>query len=506
MPRVALILFLVITARAQDTQTFILTGNAVNSVTGQPISRAEITLQGIAAGPGMTNMAQTAADISGHFVIVDLPAGTYTLNAAKRGFLPSPSQAFKIGPSQNDITLKLAPFGRITGTVLDENGDPMLNASIQLFHSAIQNGRRQLQPSNSAQTNDLGQFHIASLAPGRYFVSATAQPDQDGVSYPRTFFGGTADLSSSVPIELPPGGTSSASITLRPTRAFKVRGTIQNLPERMHPYLNIVRKGASLATNEGHATSVDISTGAFEFRGITPGVWVINAGCFDRNTQLSAYVEVIVSNDDAEGVTVPLTPAVPITGVIRSDQNNGTPPNLRGVYLAMRPAGDGAQASLGVQVKEDGSFSIMVNQPGDYYLAVRAPEPAFVKQVMMGGQNVAGLAFPVSQNGSPGPFEIIISAGGGEVDGTVTDGNTPAVNATVLLLGSAGEKLARSDYAGRFQLPALAPGDYNVYAFTNIDDVEYTNQEAMRNFSSTHVSVSEGAKQQLELKLNRTVY
>jgi hypothetical protein len=490
-------------AVADEPAKFTIEGNVVNSVTGEPLRRAAVALQG---ANSTSNNATLNADAGGHFVLSGLPEGTYTISAEKQGFEHVPPISVEIGPSKSDLTIKLVPFGRIAGKVVDDAGDPILNANIQLFRAAIQNGRRQIQPAGTGMTDDLGDYHVSSLPAGRYYVSVTARPELDGAAYARTFFGGGSDLGAASPVKLAPGGSERADIRMQAVRSFAVRGTIVNLPENLHPYLNIARRGSVLAAAEAHATNIDSATGKFEFRGVTPGDWVVTAGCFERGTQLFGSAEVIVSDGDAGGLTVALRKAIELTGTIRSESSSAPPLNIHTVYLALRPAGDGSQAAAGVQIHDDGTFIVPGIQPGEYVLAARVGDPWYVKSAHMGGRDILNNVFTLTPAGVDESIEVVISSGGGEISGTVVDGTTPARSSFVLLLGPGQERTQRIDATGGFRFGALPPGDYRAYAFPDLRDLEYTNPDAMQRFSSGRINVTEGARQQVELKLNRTVY
>jgi hypothetical protein len=505
--RVLSVLFLTLAAicpAISEDPTFSLEGNVQSATTGEPLRRAAVML----LSPNL-NLSVTA-DAGGHFLFPNLPAGNYALNADKSGFARSNPQSISVGPSHQDLVLKLVPFSRITGKVLDENGDPMLSAQIQIFRSVIQSGRRTLLPASNALTNDLGEYHVSSLPPGRYFAGATAPPDPDGGAFARVYYGGSSDLGSAAPIELTPGSTVQANITLRPTSSFSVRGAITGLPENTHPYLNLFRKGSPTAVAEGHATQIDPTTGEFEFSRVTPGAWVINAGCFDRNVQVSGSADVVVSDRDAEGIVVALSKMAEVTGHVTYEQAATPVPGRQPtVNVMLRPAAGGMTPSLGSRMNMDGTMSFSGMAPGEYILTVRAPAPLYVKSVLMGGQNIAGVPFPVTQSGGPAPFEVVVGTGGAQLDGAVLEGSAPATGAFVLLLasnGSGDERTARSDSTGHVSFTALGPGEYTAYAFSDLESIEYMNPDVMKNFSGTGVTLTEGAKQQVELKLNRTVY
>lgn len=484
---------------ADDNAHYAIQGTVVNAITGEPVRNASVALQ---AARLQDNNANLSADAGGRFTIPNLPVGDYTVFAAKPGYAPTAPVHVVVQSDKSDITIKLIPFGRITGTVVDDAGDPILNASVQLFRAAIQGGRRVIQPASHAVTNDLGEYHVASLPPGRYFVSVTAPPEPDGTAYSRTFYGGGSDIGSASPLELQPGGSQRADVRMRPVRSFTVRGTIVNLPENLHPYLNIARRGSLLAANEGHATRVDPVTGNFEFSGVTPGDWIVTAGCFDQGSQLFGSAEVVVSESDAEGLIVAMQRATDLSGTVRSEGGTANP---RQVYLALRPARDGSQPAMSASMKEDGTFSMTAVQPGEYILVARTQDPWYVKSVRTGGREIGGGPFTVTSSGD-GPIEITLATGGGQIRGTVVDGSTPVLESFVLLLGPGQERTIRLDATGQFQVGSLAPGEYTAYAFTDLSEIEYTNPDVMQRFSGSRISVTEGAKQQTELKLNRTVY
>jgi hypothetical protein len=215
---------------------------------------------------------------------------------------------------------------------------------------------------------------------------------------------------------------------------------------------------------------------------------------------------VIVSESDAEGLTVALGKFADLTGSVHTDGADASSMSVRSVYLALRPARDASQPALGGALKEDGTFSFAGVQPGEYMLIARVAEPLYVKSVKMGGREIGGDPFTVNASGPSAPIEVTLATGGGEINGTVVDGTTPVLDGFVLLLGAGQERMLKIDPTGKFHAGALAPGEYTAYAFTNPAEIEYTNPDVMQRFSSARISVTEGARQQTELKLNRTVY
>src|SRR5687767_4541921 len=64
------------------TGTAAIRGRIVSATTGQPLHRVRITLNGPLANP-----PTTVTDTHGNYELTNIPAGSYTLSAARAGFL-----------------------------------------------------------------------------------------------------------------------------------------------------------------------------------------------------------------------------------------------------------------------------------------------------------------------------------------------------------------------------------------------------------------------------------
>src|SRR5262245_5001241 len=165
--------------------TAVMRGYVVASDTGTPLRRAMIRVMSQdGRGGGMTT-----TDADGRFEVMELPAGRYTVNASKAGFVSMsygqrrPDQSGTTleildGQLVDKIALSLPRGGVITGRVLDEFGDPLAGAQINALRPRYMDGRRRLMPSGSASTDDLGAFRLYGLAPGDYFVAGSIRTMQ----------------------------------------------------------------------------------------------------------------------------------------------------------------------------------------------------------------------------------------------------------------------------------------------------------------------------------------
>ena len=151
---------------------------------GRPIVRARISITAAELPGG--RVVQTTGD--GSFSIPDLPAGRYTLTAARTGYVTlsyGQRRPFQSGTplqlteseSLTGIEIRLPRGSVVTGRVFDEVGDPMPGIAVRALRYQYVQGARQLVPAGLGQSDDRGEYRIWGLNPGEYFVSAVAPPN-----------------------------------------------------------------------------------------------------------------------------------------------------------------------------------------------------------------------------------------------------------------------------------------------------------------------------------------
>lgn len=151
---------------AQDTQSAAnqqpkpakIGGKVVSSTTGEPVRKATLTLRP-STNPTQTQTATSEAD--GSFAFENLSPGTYALHAEKPGFVRqyygarramSSGTPLKLAEGQDlkSIDFKLVPQGVISGTVTDEDGEPMAGVRVQPMQYGYLSGKRQLRTMGGA--------------------------------------------------------------------------------------------------------------------------------------------------------------------------------------------------------------------------------------------------------------------------------------------------------------------------------------------------------------------
>ena len=229
------------------------------SLNGEAVRKATVRLQGAAGQPGQppTSYSETT-DNAGKFVFEDVAPGRYTLSAEKAGFVtarygarsntsPGTQLNLTAGMEMKDLAIKMTPQGVIAGKVVDQDGDPVISVQVQAMRSAYAGGRKQLQPTGGATTNDLGEYRLINLAPGRYYISATdrrrtvqpfaqERPGRAGTVQEgniTTYYPNGADLSSAVGVDVAAGAEMRGmDIRLLQAKVYTVRGKTADASER----------------------------------------------------------------------------------------------------------------------------------------------------------------------------------------------------------------------------------------------------------------------------------
>jgi len=472
-------------------------GTVVNAKTKDPVGGAHVRLTRM-DGPQAEPYA-TTTDASGRFKLSGLPPGEYQALAARNGFVRQVSSAGKIPPrvalapkqTLQDLTLALSPAAIIAGRVVDELGEPLPNVKIQPFRYVGGQAERQLAPmGGSVSTDDQGAYRMFGLEAGRYYLSAAhsvgagliGEPGRGSMAlggmmsvpdegYAPVFYPGVAEPSQAGAIQLHAGEERrGVDFRLTPVRSVRVRGRVNPVPAR--PWAVVVflaPRGewgaATFSMGPQPPTHVD-SKGAFEIRGVLPGAYTLAAMWNREGNPFWGIMPLEAGAANIDGLELTLKPAAELKGRVRFDGQSPPGSNLTSLIVRVTPvrgaAFGGPSAS---QVDAEGSFKIHNMLEGDYRVTIGPlAGDVYLKAVKYAG--VDAISKPITVGEAPGALELVLAAGGGRVEGVVTDDGKPTAGALVVveLGGHDPGKLAQTDRSGRFSVRGLAPGDYTVYA------------------------------------------
>jgi protocatechuate 3,4-dioxygenase beta subunit len=191
--------------RAQDPgqpgRSATIGGRVVDAVTGRPVAGAIVTPFGSAAAPeGPTPPARALTNGEGRFVLRDLRKGSLYLIATRNGYADASynqrrpggsGQHLPIDPGQpaRDVEIRMWRNSSISGTVIDEAGDPVVGIRVQAFPRKFAAGRARYSAGTAALTDDRGVYRLANLEPGDYVVGIPSTQTSVPSEIMNAFFG-----------------------------------------------------------------------------------------------------------------------------------------------------------------------------------------------------------------------------------------------------------------------------------------------------------------------------
>ena len=518
-------------------------GKVLDSVSGQPLSKAQLTL---VRDQGGRQPLVASTDSAGVFVFRNVEPGLYYLAASRNRYARQSygqrssagrGTALSLAARQklSDIVIRLMPGAVITGRVVDEDGEPLPYVRISLMQYRYMGGKRQLAPSaGGGSSNDLGEYRIFGINPGRYYVSATRADSFMGAlapgsgpgantGYPTVYYPGVLDATQTSPIMVK-AGEEKAGIDFRivRTQAVRISGrVIDPSSSRLGDdiVVSLVSRSGAASFADRRFISVSRESGKFEIGGVSPGSYELAATSRPGSRDsLSASLRLEAGSSNLENLELVLSRGVALQGVVKVEGAVQPAPALDGLRVLLssggmqfiRPWSAGNEA-----VKADGSFQLLGVAPGEYQVRIfRLPEGMYLKSAFLGDQEALDKGLIVGSASEGAELTLTISGDGATLEGIVSgDKDKPYEGATVVLVPEPAKrqrqdlyKNVSSDQTGRFQLTAVPPGEYKLFAWDNVDYGAWQDPDFLQAFEDKGIKVKlePRSSQVVELHLLRT--
>jgi Carboxypeptidase regulatory-like domain len=510
----------------------------------EPLKKALIELIAESQSDGGNYTALTGVD--GGFRIENIIPGRYRMFVERTGYQEIDRHhhrtegrvlALTAGQEMKDLVIHLQAAAVIQGRVTDEDGDPLPEAQVAVLRQTFVAGRSHWEQVGAERTNDLGEYRIAGLAAGSYFVSVAPPPDfrslietnaaphsgaassdtPAAAAYQTTYYPGTRDRGQAASIQLHAGDDFPANFSLTPSPSLTIRGSVVNLPPGSTAAIMLQSRDFSLVLN-GAEMHKD---GSFEIRDVAPGAYTILATVDNAPSPMMAHQTLQITSANLDGLQLAPQTGGSIHGRLRMEAASAARPDPSQMFLVLRSS-DGDDDALGAftmqedfstlaRVNADGSFA-WKNVPAGHY-SVQISDAStmpdwFLKSVVASGRDAADSGFSVS--GGTTTLDLVASANGAVAEGTATNQkDEPVPDAIVVAVP--GERFrshpdrfrkAVADQSGRFTLRGLPPGDYTLFAWESVDGEAYYNPEFLKTYEGQGkaLSLSEGERKSVAIK------
>jgi hypothetical protein len=536
---------------------------------GEPVKKALVELIAENQAAAGNHTALTGAD--GTFHMDNIAPGRYRLFAERTGYLEVDKHrprsdgrllTLSAGQEIKDVLIRLQAAAVIEGRVTDDDGDPLPEAQVAVLRQTFAMGRQHWEQTGGERTNDLGEYRIANLPAGSYYISVTPPPDFKSLieaanapasdpsnaaggsperpvptSYMTTYYPGTKDRSQAAPIDLHPGDDFPANFSLTPSPSVLIRGSITNLAPGGSALVVLQSKDSNLMQSAAEVKK----NGSFEIRDVSPGTYMLVATITDRSGTRLARQILQVASANLDGIRLApqsggwihgylrletktkmgrLTPAKVFLSLLSADGDDDVSsamPIGAGLTTLSSVIGDGSAQSgesfaPQTHVKADGSFEWKDVPPGHYYIQFSGDESVspnwFLKSAVVAGRDVTDSGLSV--NGGASVLDLVASSDGAVIDGLVASAKgEPVANGVVAAvpeprLRSRTDRYYKTvtDQSGHFTLHGVTPGEYTLIAWESVDGEAYYNPEFLNKYAGQGkgLHLTEGERTSLKLQ------
>jgi hypothetical protein len=431
--------------------TGVIVGQVVDAASGRPVGGAIVGISGTVplpdGRPGLTPSPpiRVISTAEGRFAFGGIPASNINLYASKPGYSDGaygrrrpagPSQQLKLADGERieDVVIRVWKFGAISGTVVDEAGEPLVNIGVRAFSRSMTMGGGYFAVGGAALTDDRGMYRIGSLTPGEYIVGVVPRngalplslglvseiqsygpgsvmiPELSGLVnrpgtpytirigdaaygvgfgtpvppppsssrtfvYPMAFYPAASTRSQASGIAIVSGEErSGVDLQLRPVPAVRVSGLVFGPYGPIVTGLRLVTSDPTVSDREGRFTFPAVPSGQYLLRvraGPRPS-W--DARPTEATSMFWADMPLAVGGADIADVSVVLQPGFRISGRFEFEGTGErpSPQRMQQVPIAIEPATPGLRGPMSPPVRPDGEgrFTSAGLPPGRYFVRI----------------------------------------------------------------------------------------------------------------------------------------
>jgi hypothetical protein len=373
----------------------------------------------------------------------------------------------------------------------------------------------------------LGEFRVADVSPGTYYVVVEPKAENPASSTPgrkslRTFYPGVTIVAQATPILVQAGEERSGlNIRILAGKVHHVRGKIVGpLSPTDHGFITLLPQDEEQVSISAGSSNYK-PDGSFDFPDVAAGTYNLTYLQVSGESAKGGRRLVEVGDQDVNNIALAITTPATIRGRIRIEGDHpqdSRPPNFQSIHLVLTTADAVLGPSAIATILGDGSFEIHDIVPGRYLVRVNALPGAYVKSIRYGQ---AGAQIDITTkdidlaDGSSGEMDVLFRYGLANINGQIDqaqNGENGVHNvkpAHIVLVPSVfdpdgrGILFGNSDAGNAFSIKQVPPGRYRAYAFESIDFAALHDPAVLKALDSvgTELDLKEGDQKSISLGL-----
>jgi hypothetical protein len=550
---------------AVSTSITTVHGVVRNSVSGEPLTRALVRINGDAMTGALT-------DDSGRFELPDVPVGPQEFEVMRPGFLDQAVAAAEdsrentrtfghnilVSTGMPDVVFSMSPVNSIRGRIELSTGDPAQGIQVTLLRRTVQDGRAEWETASNAKTNSEGTYRFGGLTDGSYALYSEPAMDSDSATnlvdagrgnnvarsgYASQFYPDARDLAGAAKIRVAGGEQAEAnfSLTLEPfqsvtaTLSFPGSGNANRAgSESNYSILVLDGLGHQLAytaryDESSHSIQAFLPDGSYSISVTqTSAVFRVanrSGSSFSAvpagSQSVSGQVDFTVAGHAVSNLRIPLAirRRGPVeVGVARNATGRPSQAKDSGIFVTLSQTGGWISDGMISSYAEGSSAAQLETNftpPGSYWAHTAIAQKGLcVTSLTTGGVDLAREPLVLGTSGPAAPLTLALRDDCATLNlslsgtmGSPVTGEEPFYTVYAVPDSPSTEDVVpqtlRPSTGGRVTLSGLTPGTYHVYAFERPVALEYRNPAVMAPLTGQAVTLSPGETSDLIVEVGQ---